>query len=288
MNLFSVIVSNPASTARRMSALGRIIAVLGAVVLASCTTSRDENLPVEPARPSAELLAEGVADVEAGRYRSAIETLALLDHYYPYSADAQQGMVLTVFSAFEMRDYETAIFAANRYLLAYPTQTDADYVLYLLAESHLRQVPDITRDQEAARKALEADQELLDRFPESEYAAQARLNIIAVRDQLAGQEMLIGRYYQERREYPGAINRFRVVVTDYQNTRHVEEALFRLTETYLAMGLVSEAQTAAAILGFNYPDSTWYDEAYALLGSVGVVPNNSGRGWLAELFGGGN
>jgi outer membrane protein assembly factor BamD len=288
MNLFSVTVSNPLSLARRMSALGRISVLFGAVVLASCATSREEDLPIEPARPSAEILAEGVADVEAGRHRSAIETLALLDHYYPYSADAQKGMVLTVFSAFEMRDYETAIFAANRYLLAYPTQPDADYVLYLLGESHLRQVPDITRDQEAAREALEADQELLDRFPESEYAAQARLNIIAIRDQLAGQEMLIGRYYQERREYPGAINRFRVVVTDYQDTRHVEEALFRLTETYLAMGLVTEAQTAAAILGFNFPDSTWYDEAFALLGSVGVAPSNSGRGWLADLFGGGN
>jgi outer membrane protein assembly factor BamD len=149
-------------------------------------------------------------------------------------------------------------------------------------------VPDITRDQEAARQALEADQELIDRFPNSEYADEARLNIIAIRDQLAGQEMLIGRYYQERREYPGAINRFRVVVTDYQDTRHVEEALFRLTETYLAMGLVSEAQTAAAVLGFNFPDSTWYDEAYALLGTVGVAPNDGDRGWLGELFAGGN
>jgi outer membrane protein assembly factor BamD len=288
MNLSFVSSSVSFPIARIASKLARASVLAGAVLLAACQTQRGPAVSDEPVRPAAEILAEGLANVNAHRYRSALENFAQLDQYYPYSDEDQQGMVLTVVAHYQSNDYQEAIDAANRYLLAYPTQPDAAYVLFLLGESHLRMVPDITRDQGAARDALQADQELLARFPNSEYAAQARLNVIAIRDQLAGQEMLIGRYYEERREYPGAINRFRVVVTDYQDTRHVEEALFRLAETYLAMGLVSEAQTAAAILGYNFPDSVWYDEAYSLLGTAGVVPNNSGRGWLADLFPGRN
>ncbi len=182
-----------------------------------------------------------------------------------------------------MQNYQLTIDTAHRYLRAYPTEDDADYMLYLLGEANLRTVPDVTRDQEPARNALEADQELLTRFPNSEYADAARLNVVAIRDQLAGQEMLVGRYYQERREYTAAINRFKTVVTDYQDTRHVEEALYRLTETYLAMGLVNEAQTAAAVLGANFPDSEWYQRAYDLLSADGASPHNGG-GWLSRLF----
>ena len=288
MNLSEMTASAPPPIARKMSAAARIAVLVCVALLVACNTTRTEQAVIEPARPSAEIYAEGLAAIEAGRHRSAIEAFTELDQYYPFSEDAAKGMVLSVFAAYEIGDYDLAIFAANRYLLAYPTQSDAAYVLYLLGESHLRTVPDITRDQGPARQVMVAGEELLARFPNSEYADEARLNIITIRDQLAGQEMLVGRYYQERREYPGALNRFRVVVTDYQDTRHVEEALLRLTETFLAMGLLTEAQTAAAVLGFNFPGSVWYDEAYSLLGSVGVVPDNDGRGWLAELFAGGN
>lgn len=262
------------------------LALTGALLLAGCASDSPEPYVIETQRPAAEIFNEGVAAVEAGRYRQAIDAFEELDLYYPYSADARRGLILMAAAAYEISDYELAIESTERFLAAYPADQDADYALFLLGESYLRTVPDITRDQEAARAGLAASQELLDRFPNSQYAEQARLNVLAVRDQLAGQEMLVGRYYQERREYPAAINRFRVVVTDYDDTRHVEEALFRLTETYLAMGLVSEAQTAAAVLGHNFPASDWYERAYSLLGAGGLSPNNNGQGWLAQLFGG--
>lgn len=263
----------------------RIAALFGVLALAACASDGDD-FSLDPARPAAEIYNEGLAYMEAGRYRDAIESFDELDLYYPYSDDSRRGMMLTAVAAYEISDYELTIATTERFLQLYPTNQDADYALYLLAEANLRTVPDVTRSQEAARAALAADQELIDRYPNSQYAEAARLNIIAVRDQLAGQEMLVGRYYQERREYTAALNRFREVVEEYQDTRHVEEALFRLTETYLAMGLVSEAQTAAAVLGFNFPSSTWYEDAYSLLGAgAGVEPNNNG-GWLSRVFAG--
>ncbi len=270
---------------RAAVALVRAAALIGALFLAGCASNKHDDFTLTEARPAAEIFNEGLAFIQAGRYNDAIDSFKELDQYYPYSSDSRRGMVLTTFAAYQTQNYDLTISTAERFMRAYPTQEDADYVLYLLGEAYLRTVPDVTRDQEPARKALDADQELLTRFPNSQYADEARLNIVAIRDQLAGQEMLVGRYYQERREYPAAINRFQTVVTDYQDTRHVEEALYRLTETYLAMGLVSEAQTAAAVLGANFPDSEWYQRAYDLLGAGGVQPRNGG-GLLSRAFGG--
>lgn len=263
-----------------------VLALVGALTLAGCASNSADDFSLEPPRAAAEILNEGLAALDSGRYRLAIDSFQELDLYYPYSADARRALILTAVAAYEINDYDLAIASTERFLAAFPADPDVDYALFLLGESHMRTVPDVTRDQEAARSALLANQELLERFPNSQYADQARINVIAVRDQLAGQEMLVGRYYQERREYSAAINRFRVVVSDYSDTRHVEEALFRLTETYFAMGLVTEAQTAAAVLGHNFPASDWYEQAYLLLGAGGFEPNNSGRGWLAQLFGG--
>lgn len=288
MILSSSVSASPRLRQNPFKVLFRATVLAGALALAGCASDGSSGYTIEQPRPAAEIFNEGLAYMEAGRYRNAIESFEELDLYYPYSADSRRGMVLMAAAAYEISDYDLAIEVAERFLAAFPADAEADYVLFLLGESYLRTVPDITRDQDAARRAMEANQELLQRFPNSEYAAQARTNIIAVRDQLAGQEMLVGRYYQERREYTAAINRFRVVVEDYDDTRHVEEALFRLAETYLAMGLVSEAQTAAAVLGFNFPGSIWYEEAYALLGTVGITPANSGNGWLSRLFGGRN
>lgn len=280
----SVSVSLARPSRRIAGVFVRLFALFGVVALAACASDNDD-FSLEPARPAAVIYNEGVAFMEAGRYSDAIKAFEELDLYYPYSEDSRRGMVLTAVAAYETGDYELTITTTRRFLALYPSHEDADYALYLLAEANLRTVPDVTRSQEAARAALDADQELLTRFPNSEYAEPARLNIIAIRDQLAGQEMLVGRYYQERREFTAALNRFRTVVEDYDDTRHVEEALFRLTETYLAMGLVAEAQTAAAVLGHNFPSSEWYERAYQLLGAgAGVEPNNNG-GWLGRLFG---
>ena len=272
---------------RIAGAVALIAALMAVLVVAGCTT-KDEDFILDAPRPSAEIFNEGLAHIESERHRDAVTSFEELDRFYPFSDDARRGMVLTAFAAYQSSDFDLTIDTAQRFLLLYPTHEDADYALYLLGEAYLRTVPDITRDQAAARNALAADEELVERYPNSRYADLARVNIIAIRDQLAGQEMLIGRYYQERREYGASINRFRVVVTDYQDTRHIEEALFRLTETYLAMGLVSEAQATAAILGHNFPDSEWYQDAYRLMGAGGVEPDEDRGFWLSRLFRGGN
>ena len=165
---------------------------------------------------------------------------------------------MTAYAHFEGQNYEDAINASKRYLQLHPASTDAPYAQYLMAMSNYNQIPDVTRDQERALKALLALQELVDRYPKSEYVSDAREKIHVAKDQLAGKEMEVGRFYLQKRNYTAAINRFRDVVAKFQTTRHVEEALMRLTEAYMALGIVNEAQTAAAVLGHNFPDSTWY------------------------------
>jgi outer membrane protein assembly factor BamD len=153
-----------------------------------------------------------------------------------------------------------------------------------MASSYYDQIPDITRDQEKSERAILALQELVERYPRSEYVADARKKIQVASDQLAGKELEVGRFYLQKRNYAGAINRFRTVVSRYQTTRHVEEALERLTEAYMAMGIVSEAQTAAAVLGHNFPDSPWYKDAYNLLSKGGVEPREDSGSWISKAF----
>ena len=190
---------------------------------------------------------------------------------------------MSTFASYRRGEYDDAISSGNRYLTLYPGTSDAAYAQYLIGQSYFNQIPDVTRDQQKTQRALAAMQEVVQRYPDSEYADDAQKKIIMTRDQLAGKEMQIGRYYLERREYLAAINRFKEVTTEYQDTRHVEEALERLTEANLAMGLVGEAQTAASVLGHNFPDSRWYKDAYNLLKKKGVSPQDNG-GAVSEAF----
>jgi outer membrane protein assembly factor BamD len=166
----------------------------------------------------------------------------------------------------------------------HPGSPDAAYAQYLIAASYFDEIPDITRDQARTEKALAALEEVTRKYPETEYAVSAKQKIEVARDQLAGKEMQIGRYYLDRRDFTGAINRFKVVVTKYQTTRHVEEALERLTEAYMSLGIVEEAQTAAAVLGHNFPDSAWYKRAYSLVKSGGVEPSENSGSWISKAF----
>jgi outer membrane protein assembly factor BamD len=193
---------------------------------------------------------------------------------------------MSAFASYRRGRYDDTVNSANRFLSLYPGSPDAPYAQYLIGSSYFHQIPDVTRDQQATQRAMAALQEIIDRYPDSEYADDARKKLIVARDQLAGKEMQVGRYYLERREYIAAINRFKVVVTNYQDTRHVEEALERLTEANMSLGLIGEAQTAAAILGHNFPDSPWYKDAYTLLQTGGVSPHEDKGSWLSKLFGG--
>jgi outer membrane protein assembly factor BamD len=166
----------------------------------------------------------------------------------------------------------------------HPGSPDAAYAQFLIGSSYYDQIPDVTRDQARSERALRELEEVVRKFPDTEYAIAAKRKMEVARDQLAGKEMEIGRYYLNKRDFTGAINRFKVVVTHYQTTRHVEEALMRLTEAYLSIGIVPEAQTAAAVLGHNFPDSPWYKRAYALVKTGGHEPKETEGSWISQAF----
>ena len=191
---------------------------------------------------------------------------------------------MSAYAHYEAQDYDSTIGAAQRYITLHPGSPDAAYAQYLIAASHFDQIPDISRDQGRTEKAIAALEEVVRKYPNSEYASAARRKLESARDQLAGKEMDVGRYYMERRDFTGAINRYKTVVTQYQRTRHVEEALARLTEAYMAIGIVDEAQTAAALLGHNFPDSAWYKDAYNLVKSQGLEPSENKSSWMSRAL----
>ena len=166
----------------------------------------------------------------------------------------------------------------------HPGSADAAYAQFLIGSAQYDQIPDVSRDQGRTEKAIAALEEVTRKYPDSEYAQNAKHKIEIARDQLAGKEMDTGRYYLNRKDFTGAINRFKIVVTQYQTTRHVEEALERLTEAYLALGVASEAQTAAAVLGHNFPDSRWYADAYRLVKAGGFEPSENKGSWISRAF----
>ncbi len=264
--------------------LGFALSVSGCSSIGNIFAKQDAEEEALPERPAGELYNEGLASMQRGDLRKAVESFEELDRQYPYTEAARKSQVMLAFASYRRGDYPAAISAAQRYLSLYPGTPDAAYAQYIIGQSYYHQIPVVTRDQDATRKAMAAMQEIINNYPDSVYANDAREKYAAARDQLAGKEMQIGRYYQERREYVAAINRFKVVVTEYPTTRHVEEALFRLTETNLAMGLSSEAQTAAAVLGHNFPNSQWYKDAYKLLGSGGLTPVENKESWISKAF----
>jgi outer membrane protein assembly factor BamD len=254
------------------------------LLVAGCASDDDINLAtyVEQTEPADLLYNQGLANLNAGRLSEASKKFEAVDRQHPYSDFARKSMVMGAFTHYRQGDYEEAITAAKRYVSLYPTSEDAAYAQYIIGLSYFRQIRDVTQDQKEARRTYEAMDELVQRWPESEYVEDAKAKMRFARDQLAGKEMQIGRYYLERREYLAAVKRFRAVVETYGSTRHAEEALARLTEAYYAMGLVSEAQTAAAVLGHNFPDSEWYKDSYALLQKGGLEPRENEGSWLSK------
>jgi outer membrane protein assembly factor BamD len=207
-----------------------------------------------------------------------------VDRQHPYSEWARKALIMSAFAYYQSRDYDESVSAAKRYIALHPGSPDAAYAMYLIGSSFFDRIPDITRDQDRTEKAIASLDEVVRKYPNSEYAVSAKRKIDIARDQLAGKEMEIGRYYMTRRDYTGAINRFKIVVTRYQTTRHVEEALLRLTEAYMSLGIVGEAQTSAAVLGHNFPDSRWYKDAYALVQAQGLEPSENKGSWISQAF----
>ncbi len=235
--------------------------------------------------PADKIYNEGLYLLNTKRdYKAAAKKFEEVDRQHPYSEWARKSLIMTAFAHYENREYDEAIAAARRYVTMHPGSPDAAYAQFLIASSHYDQIPDVSRDQGRTEKAVQALEEVVRKYPNTEYAASAKKKLDMARDQVAGKEMDIGRFYLKKRDYTGALNRFKVVVTQYQTTRHVEEALMRLTEVYMALGIAHEAQTAAAVLGHNFPESRWYKEAYGLVKSGGLEPHESQGSWISRTF----
>jgi outer membrane protein assembly factor BamD len=237
-----------------------------------------------PDVPADDLYNQGLARLQSKDYDGAAKKFADLEKQYPYSQWQRKASLMTTFSQYQNGSYDDAIASAKRYIALYPSSPDIPYAYYLEGMSYYNQIPDISRDQGRAAKAVEVFTVITDKYPKSEYAQDASYKLQVARDQLAGKEMLVGRYYLNQHNYAAAINRFREVLFKYQTTRHAEEALMRLTEAYLALGVPSEAQTAAAVLGHNYPESSWYKDAFALLQGGGLQPNEDKGSWISKIF----
>jgi len=216
--------------------------------------------------------------------KAASKKFEEVDRQHPYSDWARKSLLMSAYAYYTSGDYDSCITAATRYVTLHPGSPDAAYAQYLIAASQYDQIPDVSRDQGRTERAIAALEEVIRKYPTSEYAMTAKQKLQGARDQLAAKEMSIGRYYLDKRDFTAAINRYKTVVTRYQTTRHVEEALARLTEAYMAIGIVGEAQTAAAILGHNFPDSRWYQDAYNLVRSGGLEPTENKGSWISRAF----
>jgi outer membrane protein assembly factor BamD len=253
-------------------------------LLSACTTDPDLDITKLAAEtdPPEQLYNEGLANLNAGKTTEAQRKFDAIDRQHPFSEYARKALVMSTFVKYRQGDNEGAIQSGTRYMGLYPQTKDAAYVQYLIGLAYSKQIPTVTQDQRTAAKTIEAMLKVVNDYPTSEYVDDAQTKIRYARDQLAGKEMQIGRYYEERKEYLAAISRFRNVVESFPNTNQVEEALARLCESYYALGLVEEAQTAAAVLGHNYPDSEWYKDSYALLKSKGLEPRENTGSWISR------
>lgn len=287
--------SNWRSRSARLTSRLALAAVLLAP-LAACSTFDDFSslnpfggskykTKLLPDVPAQKIYDQALARSYKNDHVGAAKKFAELEKQFPFSEWSRKGLLMTTYSHYSAGQYVEAATSATRYVNLYPSTPDTPYMMYLAGMSLYNQIPDITRDQENAERAVIVFTQLIQKFPKSEYVEDAKFKINVARDQLAGKEMSVGRYYLKRNNFTGAINRFRVVVGKYQTTRHIEEALYRLVEAYLALGIVHEAQTAAAVLGHNFPSSRWYKDAYARLTGRGLQPKISRGSWITRLFG---
>lgn len=268
------------------------VATLAFVSSAQCFSLEDLNpfgkskyeMKVDPNVPADRYYNEGLIKIDKHDYESAAKDFATVQKQYPFGEWARKSLVMEVYSNYLAGSYVEASTAADRFNTLYPNSPDAAYVNYLAGQAMYGEMPDVQRDQDRMIKAQKYYQTVVDKFPKSQYAEDARYKIQICRDQIAGHELDVGRYYLKRKNYTAAINRFREVLFKYQTTREAEEALERLTEAYLAIGITSEAETAAAVLGANYPNSPWYKEAYDRLKSDGLTPQEHEESWISKSF----
>ncbi|MBB3064838.1 MULTISPECIES: outer membrane protein assembly factor BamD [Limibacillus] len=271
-------------TTPKATALKLLLAVLLMGPLLAACGSDDVAVPYVE-RPVEELYNDAIATLAEGDdYTIAAQKFEEVERQHPYSVWATKAQLMAAYSYYLNNSYDEAIDALDRFIALHPGSPDIAYAHYLKALSYYEQISDVERDQKMTRLALESLEEIVRRFPETEYARDAGLKIDLTRDHLAGKHMAIGRYYLRRNQYLAAINRFRLVIKDYQTTTHVPEALHRLVEANLALGLASEAQSTAAVLGYNFPGNDWYLDSYALLTGQDLRPEEDKGSWISRTW----
>ena len=268
-----------------------LVVALGTVVTGCSLFDKDDatnDLNKDAAqyneRPVEQIYADAWTQINRGEWENAAKQFDEVDRQHPYSVWARRAMLMSAFCYYQASKYSDAVSTADQYISLHPGSHEVAYAFYLKAISLYEQIVDVNRDQDTTQGALVALQDVVQRFPDSEYARDATLKIDLTEDHLAGKEMAVGRYYLTRGDYIGAINRFRVVIQQYQTTPQIAESLERLTEAYYSLGLDSEAQTAAAVLGANYPGSEWYMDAYNILKKRNLSPVENKSSWISQAF----
>jgi len=259
--------------------LGLIAAL--AITVTACQGSRKEELAYIE-RPAELIYNEGIEQFDRNRYDNAALFFDEVERQHPYSEWARRAMMMAAYANYQSNDYDAAISTAERYIALYPGGQTTAYAYYLIALCHYERILDVGRDQSSTRAAMDALTQVTRRYPQTDYARDARLKIDLTLDHLAGKEMDVGRWYLRQGHDLAAINRFKRVVEEYGTTSHVPEALHRLVEAYVALGILDEAREVAAVLGYNYPGSVWYEDTYDLLADQGMVDRRSGAELDAE------
>lgn len=252
-------------------------------VLASCGANNGEVIEYIE-RPVEEIYNEAVDELDRGNFLVAAAQFDEVERQHPYSKWARRAMVMAAYTYYIQNQYEQSILTARRFVSLYPGNRQAPYAYYLIAMSYYEQISDVQRDQRITELAQQALVELIRRFPDSDYARDAMLKLDLTLDHLAGKEMAVGRYYLRSGEYAAALRRFKNVVNRYERTTHIPEALHRMTEIYLTLGIEGEATQNAAILGHNYPDSPWYADSYRLLVDRDLMPKAEEKSWFKKTW----
>ena len=259
-------------------------AVAGSAVMLSGCADENQMAAQYIERPIEQIYSDAWKQIDRGNWLQAGLQFDEVERQHPYSVWARRAMLMSAYCYYEGNRYQETVDAATRFIQLHPGNKDVPYAYYLKAISLYEQIGDVNRDQGKTEEALTALQDLIQRFPDTEYARDARLKADLARDHLAGREMMIGRFYLRNSDYLAAINRFKSVIDKYQTTSHAPEALERLTEAYLSLGVMKEAQTSAAVLGFNYPGSQWYMDAYNLLTDKNLAPQEDKESWISKAY----
>ncbi|MEO0821918.1 MAG: outer membrane protein assembly factor BamD [Pseudomonadota bacterium] len=259
-----------------------VLAVVAA--LGGCSSIFPDPPPDIETLTATEIFQTGETQLAEGNAREASRTFNEIERLYPFSQLAKRAIIMSAFASYEAGDFAGARASAQRYLELYPTDEDAAYAQYLIALSYYDKIVDVGRDQGVTRNALDELQKVVNRYPDSDYARDAQLKIDLTRDHLAGKEMTVGRYYLKRGHYTAAINRFQTVLREYETTSQSPEALHRLVEAYLALGLEREARATALVLGTNFPGSEWYSDSFAALTGEEVIEKAGEGGLFSSLY----